>query len=136
MAIIVMTSGSFDLFHVGHARYLDAAALYGTKLIVAVESDELVRARKGPTRPIIPQDERIELVSYHRAVDGVVIKNIGDKIAELYNPDIIIVSDDRPTPKIANVNIIVMPRMAPTSTSNIVRNVELQRREGFFMNSN
>ena len=129
MAIIVMTSGSFDLFHIGHARYLESAASYGTLLIVAVETDELVRMRKGPGRPVIPQAERLEMVRYHRSVSDVVLKKPGENIAEKYSPDLIIVSDDRPRPKIPNVNVIVLPRMAQTSTSNIVRNIEIHRRE-------
>lgn len=130
MAIIVMTSGSFDLFHIGHARYLEKAASYGTMLIVAVETDELVRIRKGPNRPVIPQYERIEMVRYHHSVDRAIFKEPGVNIAEMYSPDIIIVSDDRSVPKISGVNVIVLNRMANTSTSNIVRKIEIKKKTG------
>lgn len=61
-ASVVLANGVFDLFHVGHLRYLEAAAKLGTQLIVAVNSDRSTRAYKGPSRPIIPEDERAEII--------------------------------------------------------------------------
>ncbi|HNV45384.1 MAG TPA: adenylyltransferase/cytidyltransferase family protein, partial [Candidatus Woesebacteria bacterium] len=55
---VVLTQGSFDLVHIGHARYCEKAKSFGDLLIVGVDSDEKVRARKGKNRPIVPQDER------------------------------------------------------------------------------
>lgn len=62
---IVVTTGSFDLYHVGHKRYLEAARGFGDVLIVEVDSDELVRERKpdNPHRPIVPLEERLETMS-------------------------------------------------------------------------
>ena len=69
---VVLTNGHFDLLHVGHARYLQAARALGDALIVGVNSDASTRARK-PGRPIVPQDERAELLAALGCVDVVVI---------------------------------------------------------------
>ena len=59
---IVLANGNFDLLHVGHVRYLRGAKELGGKLVVAVNSDESVRALKGEGRPIMPEGERAEIV--------------------------------------------------------------------------
>jgi len=70
---ITLSNGGFDLLHVGHVRYLSAAKALGGKLVVAINSDESVRALKGPGRPIMPEQERAEIVSALADVDAVVI---------------------------------------------------------------
>ena len=70
---ITLANGGFDLLHVGHVRYLQAAKALGGKLVVAVNSDESVRALKGEGRPIMPAEERAEIVAALAAVDAVVI---------------------------------------------------------------
>jgi len=70
---IVLTNGNFDLLHVGHVRYLRGAKELGGKLVVAVNSDESVRALKGEGRPIMPAEERAEIVAALADVDAVVI---------------------------------------------------------------
>src|SRR5579862_3649420 len=70
---IVLANGNFDLLHVGHVRYLEAAKNLGGKLIVAVNSDESVRALKGDGRPLMPEQERAEILAALAAVDAVVI---------------------------------------------------------------
>jgi len=73
-AQVAVANGAFDLLHVGHLRYLEAAkaATRGGVLIVGVNTDASVRASKGPRRPIIPERERAELVDALRCVDRVV----------------------------------------------------------------
>jgi D-glycero-beta-D-manno-heptose 1-phosphate adenylyltransferase len=66
-------NGVFDLLHVGHVRYLQAAAEQADRLIVAINDDESVRALKGPTRPIMTAADRAELVAAIRGVDYVII---------------------------------------------------------------
>src|SRR5687768_4873523 len=66
-------NGAFDLLHVGHIRYLEAAKREADRLIVAINDDESVRGLKGPNRPVLPQEDRAELVAALRAVDYVVI---------------------------------------------------------------
>jgi D-beta-D-heptose 7-phosphate kinase/D-beta-D-heptose 1-phosphate adenosyltransferase len=69
----VFTNGVFDLVHPGHVTYLAAARAEGDVLIVAVNSDRSVRANKGPSRPILPEHERAELLAALVVVDAVVI---------------------------------------------------------------
>jgi rfaE bifunctional protein nucleotidyltransferase chain/domain len=70
---IVLANGAFDLLHVGHVRYLEAAKALGEVLVVAVNSDASVRAAKGAGRPVVPQAERVELVAALRCVDHVLL---------------------------------------------------------------
>jgi len=69
---VVFTNGCFDLLHVGHVRYLEAAKRKGDRLIVAVNADATVRDLKGPGRPILPLDERMRILAALSAVDFVV----------------------------------------------------------------
>jgi D-glycero-beta-D-manno-heptose 1-phosphate adenylyltransferase len=70
---ITLANGAFDLLHVGHVRYLRGAKALGGRLVVAVNSDESVRALKGEARPIMPAEERAEIVAALADVDAVVI---------------------------------------------------------------
>lgn len=72
-AKIVLANGCFDLFHVGHIRYLAGAKNLGDCLIVALNSDEQVRRLKGENRPLMPETERAEIVSALKFVDYVTI---------------------------------------------------------------
>jgi D-glycero-beta-D-manno-heptose 1-phosphate adenylyltransferase len=70
---IILANGGFDLLHVGHVRYLSAAKQLGGRLIVAINSDESVRTLKGEARPLMPAEERAEIVAALADVDAVVI---------------------------------------------------------------
>jgi D-glycero-beta-D-manno-heptose 1-phosphate adenylyltransferase len=70
---IVLANGNFDLLHVGHVRYLRGAKALGGKLVVAVNSDNSVRTLKGEGRPIMPENERAEIIAALADVDAVVI---------------------------------------------------------------
>jgi rfaE bifunctional protein nucleotidyltransferase chain/domain len=70
---IILANGNFDLLHVGHVRYLRGAKQFGGKLVVAINSDESVRTLKGTGRPIMPAEERAEIVAALADVDAVVI---------------------------------------------------------------
>jgi rfaE bifunctional protein nucleotidyltransferase chain/domain len=70
---IILANGAFDLLHVGHVRYLQAAKALGGRLIVAVNSDESVRALKGEGRPLMPAVERAEILAALADVDAVMI---------------------------------------------------------------
>ena len=87
---IVLANGNFDLLHVGHVRYLHGAKELGGKLVVAINSDESVRALKGEGRPVMPAEERAEIVAALADVDAVVIfseLDVRDLIREI-RPDI------------------------------------------------
>jgi D-glycero-beta-D-manno-heptose 1-phosphate adenylyltransferase len=70
---VTLANGCFDLLHVGHVRYLHAAKQLGGRLIVAINSDESVRALKGEGRPLMLAEERAEILSALADVDAVVI---------------------------------------------------------------
>jgi D-beta-D-heptose 7-phosphate kinase/D-beta-D-heptose 1-phosphate adenosyltransferase len=93
---IVFTNGVFDLLHPGHTRYLQQARALGDALIVGVNSDESVRANKGPSRPITPEGERAELLAALACVDAVVVFDAEtpyDLIAAL-QPDVLVKGAD------------------------------------------
>ena len=70
---IIFTNGCFDLLHIGHVRYLEEAKSLGDILVVGVNSDASVRGLKGPNRPILPEEERAEILSGLGCVDYVTI---------------------------------------------------------------
>lgn len=87
---IAFANGAFDLLHVGHIRYLEGAKREADRLVVAINSDASVRELKGPTRPILPEADRSELVAALRAVDYVVIfaEATVTPLLELLKPDV------------------------------------------------
>jgi rfaE bifunctional protein nucleotidyltransferase chain/domain len=87
---ITLANGCFDLLHVGHIRYLHAAKKLGGRLIVAINSDDSVRALKGKGRPLMPAEERADILSALADVDAVVIfpeRDVRALIREL-RPDV------------------------------------------------
>jgi len=70
---VALANGIFDLFHVGHLRYLEGAKALGDVLVVAVNSDASTRRNKGPGRPVVPQGERAEIVAALACVDHVLV---------------------------------------------------------------
>lgn len=87
---MVFTNGCFDLLHVGHTRYLERARERGHGLIVGLNSDSSVRTLKGEHRPIIPQEERAEILSSLEVVDYVVLfyEKTASRILSLLKPPI------------------------------------------------
>ena len=93
---IVLTQGVWDLIHEGHAQYLHKAKQLGDVLIVGVDTDEVVRHRKGPTRPIVPESERVKMISHLRAVDLIVMKESktdNGKLIRDIKPDVFVISE-------------------------------------------
>jgi rfaE bifunctional protein nucleotidyltransferase chain/domain len=70
---VALANGIFDLFHVGHLRYLVGARALADVLVVAVNSDASTRRNKGPGRPVVPEDERAEIVAALACVDHVLV---------------------------------------------------------------
>src|SRR5215472_17675905 len=94
---VVLTSGSFDLLHQGHSMYLEAARQLGDFLVVGVDSDEKIRRRKGVTRPAVPEDERLRMVTHQRGVGLVALKNADDErwaLIRAVRPDVLVATED------------------------------------------
>lgn len=89
---VVFTNGCFDLFHIGHLRFLKEAKTMGTSLIVGINSDESVRRIKGRGRPIIPVKQRVEIVQSLWFVDGIVVFEEDDplKLIKKIKPDVLV----------------------------------------------
>lgn len=88
---VVFTNGCFDLLHVGHVRYLAAARGRGDRLVIGLNSDASVRAIKGERRPIVPQDQRAEVLAALTCVDGVTLFDEPDPLRLLLTlrPDVL-----------------------------------------------
>jgi len=87
---VTLANGCFDLLHVGHVRYLHAAKELGGRLVVAVNSDDSVRSLKGDGRPLMPAEERAEILAALADVDAVVIfseRDVRALIREIH-PDV------------------------------------------------
>jgi D-glycero-beta-D-manno-heptose 1-phosphate adenylyltransferase len=87
---ITLANGCFDLLHVGHVRYLQAAKELGGRLVVAINSDDSVRGLKGEGRPLMPAEERAEILAALADVDAVVIfpeRDVRPLIREIH-PDV------------------------------------------------
>jgi D-glycero-beta-D-manno-heptose 1-phosphate adenylyltransferase len=137
---IVLTQGVYDLIHEGHARYLEAAKALGDVLIVGVDSDRLTRLRKGPNRPVVPQQERLKMLVHLRHVDIVTIRHahheIGDLI-RLVRPDVLVTSfstKDFTTKMKKDYNaycgrIVTLAPQATTTTSARIRNLTIEGAE-------
>lgn len=93
---IVFTNGCFDLLHIGHVRYLQTARKQGDSLIVAVNSDSSVRQIKGPGRPVVPENQRAEVVAALACVDWVTIFAEADplELIRLVMPDVLVKGAD------------------------------------------
>lgn len=132
---LVLTNGCFDLLHVGHVRYLNAAKTYGKTLVVGLNSDHSVRQIKphkagSPPRPIIPETQRAEVIAALKAVDGVVIFNetTANHLISTLKPDIYVKGGDytlTTLPEASTVQayggqIELVKIEIPTSTSGII----------------
>jgi D-beta-D-heptose 7-phosphate kinase/D-beta-D-heptose 1-phosphate adenosyltransferase len=131
---IVFTSGSWDLVHIGHARYLQEAKSHGDILIVGVDNDEKIRARKGPDRPIVPENERMEMITHLKYVDLVTLKGHKDpkwNLIKLVRPHTLIATSETYTNgqkkelKKYCQNVVVLAPKATTTTSAKIRRLQI-----------
>ena len=106
--VVVFTNGVFDLLHPGHIRYLEKARREGDALVVGLNSDRSVRAIKGPSRPITPEQERAEILSALRCVDGVVVFDEDDPlvIVTRLKPHILVKGADWPLDAIIGADLV------------------------------
>lgn len=97
---VVLASGVFDLLHIGHVRYLEESKKTGgvnAKLVVIVATDDTVEKRKGK-KPVLPEDQRLELVKSLKVVDEAILGYEGfdiNKVIDKIKPDIITVGHDQ-----------------------------------------
>lgn len=105
---IVFTNGCFDFLHVGHVRYLKAARAQGDVLVVGLNSDGSVRQIKGPGRPIVPEDERAEVLASLACVDFVTVFDEPDPamIIGILMPDVLVKGADWPEDAIIGRDIV------------------------------
>jgi rfaE bifunctional protein nucleotidyltransferase chain/domain len=131
---IVLTQGTFDMIHVGHGRYLQEARKHGDLLVVGVDSDAKVRHRKGPERPVVPQEERLEMLSHLRYVDLVFLKELKDpkwSLIKAIRPDVLIATkqtynaEQLKDLKEHCGKVVVLEPQATTSTSAKIRLLQL-----------
>ncbi len=132
---IVLVSGSWDLIHEGHALYLEKAKSYGDILIVGVDSDKKIKKRKGPGRPVVPQDERLRMLSHLRSVDVVILKEHDApkwSLIATVKPDVLVATketytkdDIKKLEETHATKVLVHERMATTSTSARLRLVQI-----------
>lgn len=136
---VVLTNGHFDLFHVGHLRYLQAARELGDVLVVAVNDDQMTRQRKGPDRPVFPAEERAELLAGLRCVDYVTIfhEPTASEVAAALKPDVYVKGGDYgpggaalPEAEIVEGlggRVVILPLTDARSTSSIIEAVRAGR---------
>ncbi len=130
---VVFTNGVFDLLHPGHVRYLQAARAEGDALIVGVNSDRSTRAIKGPGRPVMPEEERAEVLAALGSVDAVVIvdEDTPREIVGLLQPDVLVKGADWPADRIVGRDtvearggrVVRVPVIAGQSTTSILERV-------------
>jgi cytidyltransferase-like protein len=133
---VVVATGAFDLLHIGHLRFLQAAHQLGERLVVGVESDERVRRWKGSDRPIQTQEDRCELLAALRIVDSVFLI-AGERVDPDYYVDVLrplgarylaVTADDpflaEKRDSMARIGVevrVVTPRIENYSTTHLVR---------------
>jgi D-beta-D-heptose 7-phosphate kinase/D-beta-D-heptose 1-phosphate adenosyltransferase len=134
---IVFTNGCFDLMHVGHTRYLQAAKALGDILVVGVNSDESVRAlNKAPDRPIVREAQRAEVLASLGCVDYVVIFNEPDPLSLIttLQPDILVKGGDWTPDRIIGRDVVerrggivkTIPLVPGISTTSLIQRIRSQ----------
>lgn len=131
---VIFTNGCFDIIHPGHVRYLKEAKKLGDFLIVALNSDSSVRSIKGPSRPIMGERERAEILCAFEFVDAVVIfeeENPLNLIKEI-EPDVLVKGADWEEDKIIGADFVKakggrverIPYLKGFSTTNIIERIK------------
>ncbi len=139
--VIVFTTGVWDLFHIGHAEYIqkgkdETAKLYPDAetiiTVVGVDTDELTRRRKGPTRPIVPEDERYRVLAHLRQVDIITPQYEANQLFKIIQHEVRVIStstadlpDNHDEIKRQCEHLVNLPPQAETSTTNRIRTLAL-----------
>jgi D-beta-D-heptose 7-phosphate kinase/D-beta-D-heptose 1-phosphate adenosyltransferase len=130
---IVFTNGCFDLLHIGHIRYLEEAKALGDVLVVGVNSDSSVRKLKGPQRPILPEEERTEILSGLGCVDFITLFDEIDplKLITSLQPNVLVKGGDwtkeqtvgREVVERSGGEVVILPFVQGASTSNLIETI-------------
>lgn len=126
---LVLTSGTFDLLHIGHLNYLEQVKLHGDVMVVLLSGDGRVKARKGPKRPIIPEVQRARILDALKVVDYVFIDpstlgpnqvdSIHAEILDKLRPDFYVT--DGPDPRFIDLldkeKFIILERLEPSPST-------------------
>lgn len=133
---IVVTNGCFDILHVGHLRYLQACKKLGDILVVLVNTDASVHRLKGPTRPIVNEADRSELIAGLGCVDYVVLfdENTPEALLEVIKPDFYAKGDQYNEDNLPEINTLrkigtqvrFVPMVASRSTTSIIETIQKQ----------
>ena len=134
---IVFTNGCFDLMHIGHTRYLQAAKTLGDVLVVGVNSDASVRSlNKAPDRPIVSEAQRAEVVAALGCVDYVILFNEPDpqSLIAALQPDVLVKGGDWPVERIVGREIVearggvvkTIPLVPDMSTTSLIQRIRAQ----------
>ena len=107
---VVFTNGCFDLIHPGHVRYLRAAKRLGDVLVVALNSDASVRRLKGPTRPLVPQRDRCEVMAALEMVDFVTVfdEDTPYQLIKRLQPDVLVKGGDWTPERIVGADLVTV----------------------------
>lgn len=135
---LVSTNGCFDILHVGHLRYLQAAKAMGDTLVVAINSDQSVKGLKGPERPLVCEDDRAELLAALNCVDYVVIfdEPTPENLLKKIRPDIHVKGGDydpdslpeAATLKALGAELRFVDLVANRSTTNLVDKIKAAKK--------
>lgn len=130
---VVFTNGCFDLFHAGHAHYLRAARALGDHLIIGLNSDDSVRGLKGPSRPLVPQQDRLEVLTSLEFVDRVTLfdQETPLELLRFLVPDILVKGADyegklvvgRDVVEAAGGRVELIEFLPGRSTSDLIRKI-------------
>jgi len=130
---VVFTNGCFDVLHPGHIHSLEAARALGDCLIVGLNGDESVRALKGPDRPVLPAEERAEILASLESVDAVVVFEdlTPQKVIAALLPDVLVKGGDWPGNQIvgreeveaAGGRVVLVDAVPGYSTTQILKRI-------------
>ena len=130
---IVFTNGCFDLLHIGHIRYLEEARSLGDILVVGVNSDRSVRGLKGPNRPILPEEERAEILSGLECVNYITLFDEPTplELISSLQPQVLVKGGDwtkeaavgKEVVEKSGGEVVILPFVEGSSTSNLIETI-------------
>ncbi|MBU6388445.1 adenylyltransferase/cytidyltransferase family protein [Patescibacteria group bacterium] len=146
--VIAFVTGVWDLFHIGHGNYLqkgkdETAKLYPQAehiiLVVGVDTDAFTKSRKGPDRPIVPEDERCRVLGHLRPVDIITLQYEADQLFKVVAHDVRIISEStKDLPNLEKIqeqcaHIVNLPPQAETSTTARIRRLTFDGATGVLL---